>query len=92
MPMPDWSRPDFDWDDGNELHLIERHDVYPEEAEQVFFNGAHVRRAGDVYVAYGRDDAGHYLFLVFVIRGTAIRVFSARTMTRDERRFYERYR
>lgn len=84
--MPDWSRPEFEWDDGNESHLIERHDIYPEEAEQVFFNGAHVRRVGDTYIAYGRDNAGRYLFLVFVLRGTAVRVYSAR------RRFYERYR
>ena len=34
--MPNWSRPEFDWDDGNESHLIERHDVYSEEAEQSF--------------------------------------------------------
>lgn len=92
MFVPDWSRPEFEWDEGNEEHLIARHDIYPDEAEQVFYNGAHVRRAGDGYVAYGQNDSGRYLLLVFVLRGTAIRVFSARTMTREERRFYERYR
>lgn len=73
-------------------HLIMRHDVYPEEAEQVFYNGAHIRRAGDEYRVYGRDDAGRYLYLVFVLRGSAIRIFSARTMTREEQRLYERHR
>lgn len=88
--MPDWSRPEFEWDDSNEEHLIMWHDVYPVEIEQESYNGAHVRRARDTYYAYGRDDASRYLFLVFVLRGTAVRVFSARTMTRGERRFYER--
>jgi len=41
--MPDWSQPTFEWDDGNEEHLIGRHGIYPAEAEQVFYNGAHVR-------------------------------------------------
>jgi uncharacterized DUF497 family protein len=90
--MPDWSLPDFEWDDGNTQHLIERHDVYPEEAEQVFYNGAHVRRAGNEYYAYGRNDSGRYLFIVFVLRGKSVRVISARTMTQGERRLYERHR
>ncbi len=90
--MPDWSQPAFQWDDGNEMHLIERHDVYPEEAEQVFYNGAHVRRAGSGYYAYGQDDTGRYLFLAFELRRGAIRVFSARDMTVDERRLYRRHR
>lgn len=90
--MPDWSRPEFDWDDGNETHLIERHNVYPDEAEQAFFNGAHVRRAGGAYYAYGQDDGGRYLFLVFELRRGAVRVFSARDMTERERRLYLRHR
>ncbi len=50
--MPDWSRPEFKWDDGNEEHLIMWHDVYPVEIEQEFYNGAHVRRARDTYRTY----------------------------------------
>ncbi len=67
-------------------------DVYPEEAEQVFYNGAHVRRAGSGYYAYGQDDTGRYLFLAFELRRGAIGVFSARDMTVDERRLYRRHR
>lgn len=90
--MPGWSQPEFDWDEGNEIHLIERHDVYPEEAEQVFYNGVHVRRGRTVHYAYGQDDAGRYLFLVFELRRGAIRVFFARDMTESERRLYQRQR
>lgn len=90
--MPDWSRPAFQWDDGNETHLVERHDVYPAEAEQVFYNGAHVRRGGGVYYAYGQDDSGRYLFLVFELRDGAVRKFSGRDMTENERRLYRQHR
>ncbi|MDP9366379.1 MAG: BrnT family toxin [Chloroflexota bacterium] len=90
--MPDWSSPEFEWDDQNATHIIERYDFYPEEAEQVFYNGPHVRRGNDVYYAYGRDDAGRYRFVVIVIRGPRVRVVSARTMTLSERRLYERHR
>jgi uncharacterized DUF497 family protein len=90
--MPDWSRPDFDWDDGNALHIIAAHDVYPDEAEQVFYNGAYVRRVGKRYRVYGQDNAGRYLFIVCELRGGLVRVITARDMDRDERKLYERHR
>ncbi len=90
--MPDWSFPEFDWDDSNVEHLAEQHGVFPEEAEQVFYNGAYVRRVGKRYRVYGRDDTGRYLFVVCERRGRFVRVISARDMDGDERRQYERYR
>lgn len=101
--MPDWRSPAFDWDDedreaGNSQKLIARHNVYPEEAEQVFYNGARIVRRGENergeprYHAYGQDDAGRYLFLVFVLRGALVRVYSARDMGPDERRSHRRWR
>jgi hypothetical protein len=56
--MPDWSRPVFQWDEGDENHLIARHDIYPEEAEQVFYNGPHIRRVGDRYLIMGTTMRG----------------------------------
>ena len=90
--MPDWSLPDFEWDDDNIGHLLERHGVYPEEAEQIFYNNGHIRRGKDVYYAMGTTEHGRYLFVVFVYRRGRVRVVSARTMTREERRIYERHR
>ena len=90
--MPVWSNPEFDWDDDNVEHLIARHGIFPEAAEQVFLNDPRVRRSGDTYIAFGRDDAGRYLSVVFVLRGPAIRVISARPMSRRERRSYDRLR
>lgn len=89
--MPNWRRPAFDWDEGNIDHLLSRHDVNPEEAEQVFHNGPHVERRGKSYYVYDRDDGGRYFFLVCILRGTRLRVISARDMTDAERRIYERH-
>jgi uncharacterized DUF497 family protein len=90
--MPNWKNPNFDWDPGNIDHIIDRHDVYPEEAEQVFLNVAHIRREERFYHAYGQDDAGRYLHIVCVLRGNKVRVVSARPMNASERRSYERQR
>ena len=90
--MPDWSWPEFEWDDGNAEHIIERHGIYPEEVEGVFYNGAYVVRAKDRYRVFGQDDAGRYLFIVCELRGSKVRVISARGMTTPERKFYERNR
>jgi uncharacterized DUF497 family protein len=90
--MPDWSLVDFDWDDGNVDHLLDRHGIPPEQAEQVFSNRPVVRRGRKVYTASGRDDDGNYLFLVFEFREGAVRVISARPMTTQERRSYVRHR
>ncbi len=88
--MPDWSSPEFEWDDGNVEHIAERHGIYPEEVEQVFYNGAYILRAKDRYRVFGQDDAGRYLFIVCIVRDSKVRVISARDMTIRERRFYER--
>lgn len=92
LPVPDWSFPDFEWDDGNVDHIIERHGIYPQEAEQVLYNGAYVRREGDFYYAYGQDDSGRYLCVVCIVRGGLVRVVTARDMNNRERRSYEQRR
>ena len=88
--MPNWRFPQFDWDDGNIEHLIQRHNVFPDEVEDVFANRTIVRRVGSSYEVLGRDAGGRYLFLVCVERFGRIRVFSARDMNDSERRRYAR--
>lgn len=90
--MPDWSLADFDWDDANVDHLIARHDIDPLQVEQVFANQPFVRRGRRAYTAFGRDDRGNCLFVVFVLRDGAIRIISARPMTLQERRTYVKHR
>ena len=65
----------------------------PAECEQVFFNQPLIA-AEDVrhsdrerrYYVLGRTDAERPLFVVFTLRGTLIRVISARDMNRNERK------
>jgi uncharacterized protein len=88
----------FDWDEANIHKNWERHQVTPEEAEDVFFHQPFVVR-GDVrhskaekrYYALGQTGAGRRLFVVFTTRRKLIRVVSARDMNRNETETYERY-
>ena len=88
--MPNWSNPELQWDERNIDHIIERHDVQPDEADQVFMGRRQFRRVGDVYYVLGQTFEGRKLFLVCVIRGDKIRVISARPMNDKEKRSYGR--
>ena len=87
----------FDWDDGNVGKNWERHRITPGECEQVFFQRPILIAADPVhsqdearYAALGTTSADRLLTVVFTIRGSLIRVISARDMSRRERRVYER--
>jgi len=85
----------FDWDAGNILKNWEAHRVSASECEQIFFNRP-LLAAPDVkhsqveerYYALGETDARRALFVVFTIRGSLIRVISARDMNRKELKEY----
>ena len=72
-----------------------KHTVSQSECEQVFFNDplvlaadpAHSAREGR-YFALGQTDEGRLLLVVFTLRGSLIRVISARPMSRREREVY----
>lgn len=81
---------DFDWDEANELKLLLRHHVRAEEVEQVFYNGAQVRRDGEHFLAIGATDDGRWLLVVFVRRSGRIRAFSARDLKEREKRRWKR--
>src|SRR5437016_13593515 len=86
----------FQCDVGNADKNWALHQVSQGECEQVFFNGPLVV-APDIehsqreprYAALGQTNAARQLAVVFIIRGTLIRVISARDMSRRERRIYE---
>lgn len=85
----------FQWDEGNSEKNWRRHRVTQAEAEQVFFNRP-VLMSGDPKhsvtevrrFALGRSDADRELAIAFTIRGSSLRVISARPMNRRERRVY----
>jgi uncharacterized protein len=87
----------FQWDTGNAEKNWKLHRVSQAECEQVFFNRP-LRVAPDRKhsqqeprrAALGRTNAGRLLSIVFTVRGTLVRVLSARDMSRNERRLYER--
>jgi uncharacterized DUF497 family protein len=88
----------FDWDDANAEKNWERHQVTPEEAEDVFFNEPLVVRS-DIrhsrqekrYYALAQTSQGRYLFVAFTIRRRLIRVISVRDVNRKEQESYDRH-
>jgi len=87
----------FDWDAGNTAKNWDLHQVSQAECEQPFFNRpilvtADERHSAEErrYAALGQTNAGRRLAIVFTIRGTLVRVISARDMSRRERRIYAR--
>ncbi|MDP1569612.1 MAG: BrnT family toxin [Vicinamibacterales bacterium] len=85
----------FEWDDGNSAKNWLRHEVQQAEAEQALLNTPLVvavtlkHGAGEPrYVALGQTDTGRLLTVVFTVRGTKVRVISARAMSKPERKVY----
>ena len=85
---------DFDWDDGNILHLALGHGIEPEEAEEVFAGAPLFRktRLGH-YAAFGPTQAGRLLVVVFETKsGGIVRPITGWDMDTAERRYYQRHR
>lgn len=85
----------FEWDEGN-ARKNEKHGVTASEAEQVFFNqpllmleDARHSQVESRFHALGITHTGRKLHITFTVRGTRIRVISARDMHRKERNIYE---
>lgn len=88
----------FDWDSGNIEKIINKHNVLPSEAEQVFFNEP-LLLMDDIkhsqkeprYHALGVTDDLRQLHITYTFRakGTLVRIVSARDMHRKERNVYE---
>jgi len=86
----------FQWDAGNADKNWELHRVSQAECEEIFFNRPILVAPDDEhsqkeprYAALGRTNAGRRLAVIFTIRGTLVRVISARDVSRRERRVYE---
>lgn len=85
----------FDWDTGNAAKVVTRHGVEPGECEQAFLSEPFLVSFDDMHSkteprwqALGRTSADRWLFLVFTVRSTSIRVLAARDMNRKERLRY----
>jgi uncharacterized DUF497 family protein len=86
----------FEWDAGNSTKSLTKHRVTAQEAEAVFAD-PNVRVVDDTahsmpevrWKAFGTTTQLRYLVVSFTIRGSLIRIISARPMNRKERRIYE---
>ena len=92
-----WAWTGFEWDDGNSEKNWLAHRVRRSECEEVLLNRplivvqGHLRDDSESrYVAMGETGAGRTLVVVFTIRGSLVRVISARDLSRRERSVYER--
>jgi uncharacterized DUF497 family protein len=75
-----------------EEHIWSRHQVVPEEVEEVCFGAPLVLRGRDRgYAVYGRTEAGRYLAVFLYPRGQGrYSLATAREMTEPDRRRYQR--
>lgn len=87
----------FQWDAGDFDKNWEFHRVSAAECEQVFFQrplliARDPKHSLDEprFAALGQTAGSRLLAIVFTIRGSLLRVISARPMSRRERRVYER--
>lgn len=76
--------------------IQKKHNVTVEEVEEALLSGALFCRARrgrvggkDIYIAYGRTQAGRYLFIVLIYKSPMKGlIISARDMTIKERSYY----
>jgi uncharacterized protein len=85
----------FEWDEANVVKNVTRHNTYPNEIEEVFYNKYKLRKTKlERFLLYGVTDAGRYLFIVFIIKKknnrNIARVISARDMKQQEKRYYHK--
>ena len=87
----------FDWDDGNIHKNEKKHGLKWTMIEEVFFNDPLLIVEDFKHslnecrcVAFGKNDLGDLITVVFTIRKNHIRVISARTMSKKERIIYEK--
>jgi uncharacterized DUF497 family protein len=85
---------EFEWDEGNALHLELGHGIKPEEAEEIFANKPLFRRTEKGhYVAFGPTTDGRYLTVIFEYKTKGIaRPITGWDMKRAEIQYYRKHR
>jgi len=87
---------DFEWDPQKAVANLKKHRVAFEEAASVFGNDLTITVADpdhsgreDRFISIGLSSGGRVLMVSHTDRGDRVRVISARTLTRAERKAYE---
>ena len=83
---------DFEWDEGNMLHLELRHGISPDEAEQVFVMNPILRKTKrEHYAAFGTTIDNRYLVIIFECKSKdIIRPITGWDMNKSEKHFYKK--
>jgi hypothetical protein len=83
---------DFEWDEGNVLHLELRHGIEPEEVEEVFVNKPLFRQTKKGhYAVFGPTSSGRYLTIIFDLKPKGIvRPITGWDIKRTEIQYYKR--
>lgn len=82
----------FEWDEHDARKIRNRHAVEPSECEEVLLREPRIVRdephsgAEARFVAFGPTATGRRLAVVFTVRGSRLRVVTARDQSRRERR------
>jgi uncharacterized protein len=85
---------EFEWDEGNVVHLELGHGIKPEEAEEVFAVEPLFRRTKrGHYAAMGPTAEGRYMVVIFELKVHSVaRVITGWDMDRAEIRYWNRQR
>lgn len=87
----------FEWDHANQTKSHQKHKVTSDEIEEVFSMAEAIRALGEQsspvvqeprFGILGVTKKGRHLFICFTLRGTGVRVISAREMSQKERKLY----
>lgn len=84
---------EFEWDEGNVVHIELGHGVKPEEAEEVFASKPLYRKTKKShYVAMGPTQEGRYLTVVFALKNNGVaRVITGWDMDKAEIRYWRKH-
>lgn len=88
---------EFDWDKGN-IDKNKKHNVRDRECEESFFDKnkvvlkdvLHTTDEEERYILLGKTRKGRFLYIVYTIRVTKIRIISARDINKKEVKLYEK--
>lgn len=86
----------FEWDKGNIDKSYLKHGITTKDAEEVFLDkGIQIKKdfkhheTEERFIAIGKNLKAKVLFIIFTMRYNKIRIISARTANKKERRLYE---
>ncbi len=87
----------FDWDRGNVDKNLDKHNVTNIEIEEVFFDQDILLYLNEKhstievrYYCLGKTFIGRRLYISFTLRNNKIRAISARDMSKNERKIYDK--